>query len=299
LEQEERDSAYARELQAQLGPPATVRLVGLVDDASVATGSGDPGLASGPPEDFLEDCRDEEEDDLQFAQQLQALELAAARAAEQAVLEADRLLAIRLQTMDSGAAGGQAATGEAAVDDTSQDEALAVLLQQQFNSEHDARVLEQELKANNFSSTSKISVSMDRHRSAYPSDAPHQRGMDEEEEDALEAQLWEDEIEEATHYHRGTRTMRNATGTIVTKHDPLISGRRNRQRVEETFPLGFARWCRLGGRKCVFFGGFFRRAPPPDGQLQLLTPLPFLSTRVRLRLLRSPCLLPWCAAVGT
>ena len=57
-----------------------------------------------------------------------------------------------------------------------------------------------------------------------------------------EDMLWDDEIEEAEYYDKGTRTMRDATGNIVTKHNATVNGRRNRQKMETDFPIGFARY---------------------------------------------------------
>ena len=55
-----------------------------------------------------------------------------------------------------------------------------------------------------------------------------------------EEEEWDDTIEEAAYYHRATRTMRDVTGRIVTKHNPIVNGRRNRQKMEKSFPIGFA-----------------------------------------------------------
>ena len=43
------------------------------------------------------------------------------------------------------------------------------------------------------------------------------------------------------------RAYRDAGGAIVTKHNTVVNGRRNRQRVESDFPIGFASGDLKGG----------------------------------------------------
>jgi hypothetical protein len=64
-----------------------------------------------------------------------------------------------------------------------------------------------------------------------------------------EEDLWDDDIDEAEYYDKGTRTMRDKDGGIVTKHNALVNGRRNRQKMETDFPIGFARWVSWGLRE--------------------------------------------------
>eukprot|EP00730_Choanoeca_flexa_P017058 TRINITY_DN8165_c0_g1_i1.p1 TRINITY_DN8165_c0_g1~~TRINITY_DN8165_c0_g1_i1.p1 ORF type:complete len:702 (+),score=202.80 TRINITY_DN8165_c0_g1_i1:85-2190(+) len=183
----------------------------------------------------------QERADVELAQKLQVAEsdyhaelLGVEAATAEPDIDADLALAMKLQAMEEQAAG--ITPSSQPTDDTSQDEALAAALQAQFNQEHDAHINELEKRANGMS-PSKVTVSMDKHRSPYPSQAPYHHP---EVSQADEEDLWDDDIEEAEYYDKGTRTMRDGQGRIITKHNPLVNGRRNRQKMERDFPIGFA-----------------------------------------------------------
>jgi hypothetical protein len=85
-------------------------------------------------------------------------------------MDGDLAFALKLQAIENTNAGVPTAV-PSSEDDTTQDEALAAALQAQFDQEHDERISQMERQANGFTS-SKVSLSMDRHRSPYPSQPP-------------------------------------------------------------------------------------------------------------------------------
>lgn len=89
---------------------------------------------------------------------------------------------------------------------------------------------------------------MERFRSPYPEASPLAAAAARAHTEAEDAEHWGDDIDEAVEYDRGTRSFRDAHGQIVTKHNPAVTGRRNRQRMEADFPIGFAAGDLKGGR---------------------------------------------------
>lgn len=82
---------------------------------------------------------------------------------------------------------------------------------------------------------------MDRYRAAYPEESTNvglqSRRLGADDADSAD----EDEMfnDEPLEYHRGTRTMRNPAGEIVTKHDAERASNRNKNRMCDTLPLSF------------------------------------------------------------
>lgn len=195
-------------------------------DAGAASHSpADPAASASPPP--AAGAAVEGEDDEAFARRLQALE--------------DR--AAQLQAGDGAPAAAASTADEAATTSADEDLALAMALQARYNEEHDRRIDDMERLAN--LSPSKVRVSLDRYRSPYPSYAPPRP---KEHTEAEEEEHWEDNIEEAVSYDRHARAFRDADGSIVTKHNAAVSGRRNRQRMEADFPIGFAAGDLKGGK---------------------------------------------------
>ena len=138
------------------------------------------GRSSASPHVSLADIEREQQAlaDIQLAERLQYVETeqhaaslgvaASASASGRDIpdLDGDLAFALKLQAIENNEAGVPAAPSSLD-DDTTQDEALAAALQAQFDQEHDERIGQMERQANGFTS-SKVSVSMDRHRSPYP-----------------------------------------------------------------------------------------------------------------------------------
>jgi RIO kinase 3 len=217
--------------QASLSPPsldAASQPSAATQDAGAASSSSPvaPAASASPPLHAAAGAAVEGEDDEAFARRLQELE--------------DR--AAQLQAGDGSPAAASTADG-ATTTSADEDHALAMALQARYNEEHDRRIDDMERLAN--LSPSKVRVSLDRYRSPYPSYAPPRP---KEHTEAEEEEHWEDNIEEAVSYDRHARAFRDADGSIVTKHNATVSGRRNRQRMEADFPIGFAAGDLKGGK---------------------------------------------------
>ncbi|EDQ86057.1 uncharacterized protein MONBRDRAFT_34008 [Monosiga brevicollis MX1] len=159
---------------------------------------------------------DEEDPDLALARKLQEEEDAMARSNSQ-----------------NGASSTAASTPAV---NPEEDLQFAMALQAHFNAEHDEHVHMAQQKAN-LTNSQKLTVSFERYLSPYPTfvDQVAPDLTDEQEEDN-----WDDSIDEAVYYHKQTRTMRDMNNKIITKHNPIVNGRKNRQRMESQFPIGFA-----------------------------------------------------------
>jgi len=138
----------------------------------------------------------------------------------------DAALAARLQAEENGAAGASAPAAHT----IDEDAALAAALQAEFDAEQrENSVYAAERRANLFTD-SKVSVSLDLHRTAYQgASGVHE---DHQEDDG------EFDMPETT-YDKTTRTRRDRDGNVVTKHNPTVNGLRNREKMDH-FPLNFA-----------------------------------------------------------
>eukprot|EP00039_Didymoeca_costata_P027421 m.18357 g.18357 ORF g.18357 m.18357 type:complete len:597 (+) comp6292_c0_seq1:146-1936(+) len=125
--------------------------------------------------------------------------------------------------------------GEASTQDqeATDDFALAMLLQAQFNEEHDAIITEREKRAN--LQGGKVSVSYDLHRSTYGTDHLSHRDF---EDGASDDEVNDEDDFELT-YDRTVKELRGPGGEIVTKHNAQFEQRRNQQRMQDSFPLSF------------------------------------------------------------
>eukprot|EP00055_Hartaetosiga_balthica_P005454 m.16032 g.16032 ORF g.16032 m.16032 type:complete len:647 (-) comp4558_c0_seq1:168-2108(-) len=119
--------------------------------------------------------------------------------------------------------------------DTSQDVAIALALQETLDAEHEASIDEWEHHENRKFAGAKIRISMDNYRT-YPVDktpSTYEPTLEEEEEE------WNDDLNDGYVFDKKTRAMRDRDGVIVTKHNKDVSGRKNRQKMEATFPVSF------------------------------------------------------------
>lgn len=114
--------------------------------------------------------------------------------------------------------------------DTNSDELIARMLQLQFDKEHNS-MLEQEQKK--YNGTSKVTVSFENYKTSHP--AYEEEDEDEDDDDDLPPQKtkWEESPPKI-----GVRGYTGSGKNITTKHDKVICGRRNAERLME-FPPEF------------------------------------------------------------
>eukprot|EP00118_Oscarella_pearsei_P001495 m.7601 g.7601 ORF g.7601 m.7601 type:complete len:504 (+) comp19162_c0_seq1:98-1609(+) len=116
---------------------------------------------------------------------------------------------------------------------TDDDLLLAQFLQMEFDAEHDRHLTAHERHMNG---NSKVSISLRNYRQMHP-------GLDEEDEDSDEE--WAEPTKEVrkttgTPSRGGSRhARRRLKAGTPTKHDPVICGRRNVQKVASLFPPEF------------------------------------------------------------
>jgi RIO kinase 3 len=156
-----------------------------------------------------------------------------------AVAVSDEELARALDAQLNGT-DAKAETSDNNTDDGTSDFALALALQRQFNDEHDSYINEAETRLN--SQGGRVTVSLDRFRSAYPEDnsnvALHARPVDADDGES-DDEIFEEFGDEPLQFDRGTKTMRNACGEIVTKHNADRASNQNKNRMTDNLPLSF------------------------------------------------------------
>ncbi|XP_022104552.1 serine/threonine-protein kinase RIO3-like [Acanthaster planci] len=120
---------------------------------------------------------------------------------------------------------------------TDSDLLLAQMLQLQFDQEHDAVLAVEEKKKN---ANSKVSISYANFRAVHPA-----IGKDENpaiyadsDSDDDDDDIWE-YTEKGVSSPKKTPTTKDKNGTMTTKHDAVICGRKNASKVMEKFPPGF------------------------------------------------------------
>mmetsp|Transcript_23162 Transcript_23162/g.60560 ORF Transcript_23162/g.60560 Transcript_23162/m.60560 type:complete len:640 (-) Transcript_23162:67-1986(-) len=139
---------------------------------------------------------------------------------------------------------GKPAVATAGDDEETSDFELALALQRQFNEEHDSYINEAETRINQrHGQNSRIRLSLDRFRAQYPEEStnvalssrPSAIGADDVLSD--DDELFEED--QPLSYHKETKTMRDADGNIVTKHNADRASKRNKQRMTDDLPLSF------------------------------------------------------------
>jgi RIO kinase 3 len=147
----------------------------------------------------------------------------------------DLALAIKLQAEEDAKAPTSSASA-VVVEDTTNDLELAKALQAQLDAEYHNEIDQQDREVNR--GHSKLTIATRRqYTSSDRSEYEYQR---EDVPSDEEPNFSEDDDEEGFYYDKGVKCVRDASGTIVTKHNAAVSGRRNRHKMEHSFPVGFA-----------------------------------------------------------
>lgn len=182
-----------------------------------------PDATNSPPCQSLASVMDEEyAKELQQKEESHGIQVAVARDVEELSIPADL-----------------APTSGLSETETTSDLLMAQMLQLEFDREHDAMLALEEKKVNR---NSKVSISFANYRAVHPSL--------KDESDA-----WEDDIEDSDEddddtddFHiivpkkspkKGSSTSLSS-GSMTTKHDSTICGRKNASKMMEKFPPGFS-----------------------------------------------------------
>eukprot|EP00042_Codosiga_hollandica_P031116 m.185769 g.185769 ORF g.185769 m.185769 type:complete len:593 (-) comp53548_c0_seq2:97-1875(-) len=111
---------------------------------------------------------------------------------------------------------------------TLSDEALARLLQEEFDHEHDSQIYVRE-KLQNLGN-SHVSISMKNHRLLPQTSTTSQPDDEEGEESECTPQLHDAVFD--THYDKSKRVFRTNEGEIVTKHNAVVCGTKNKRKIQ-------------------------------------------------------------------
>lgn len=114
---------------------------------------------------------------------------------------------------------------------TMSDHDLAVLLQAQFDDEHDSVIAQAEHRVN--SQNGNVKISLDLFRAPFPQPRVETRELRTGDTDS------EEEDQEELLYDPSTKSMRDSTGEIVTKHNASANKSSNGRKLMESLPLSF------------------------------------------------------------
>ena len=127
------------------------------------------------------------------------------------------------------------AAAAAAAPESLNDYEMALLMQAQFDEEHDVRISQLEANANR--NRGNIRVSYDNFRPARTFHEPAGRGWVDPADGASDDEYQHEKMEVT--YDQGVKALRTKEGELLTKHNPEVEARRNLERIGTAFPLSF------------------------------------------------------------